>query len=1041
MQKKKKHSMIIRFNSIMIFILLFSQLFTANVHSGQSLSLKDLILKKEMLKLVEYRIKGIKNKKKQKEQVEQLSIKCKKHIIDRFNIECSSYKNYEDGKKDASLFIRKNLNYLFDNFIANILKGFKSQDKNVEEGLIKVINKKYSNEKKEFCDAFLNQNFENIYQTARKNAVLLQFNKSIRIKYPLQQEVNELDLQNWDENSVDLLKQKIQNNSTKKKCLFDENELRLEQEVNIIIEKIFNQYNEQKKIIYDDNKTNTIKQDAIIQKLIALELKNYVNNLLAKLKNSNSQKLEIIYDIFPSIINIDIKNKALEIERIRFERYAEKYPIQQKDKVIENIIYQDISKHINYNDSFYYIVDELLPSVKKNIIETYSNKIVLYKKITEKEIGLFKERLNNYLVSDKIDKLIKNKLMNTIEESLHEVRETIVKDQMRKYFYPIISFKYIVVEEKLNHFDNTNFIINEYKDIYKLKNVTSNPEKVNKYLIDSGRKEILKLTKIIYEQGKRAFDTQFSIASRITNDLSYLKKNIFDRNSDEWIKYYIAKVYENWKKIRKQVIWQNQENYILKKYDTFDTNESSDSYLKIFNYTQDFIKQRIIITYNEHKKHIILNFLNKYQDEIKKDLIQNHYNKNLDDWISIKIEPLSDKPYLDEIKDDIIIFINQLYDELKSVSGGTDSSANTGKCSFGYSITTSSGDFGDIVNSGKGGTNNSIGLSKNFNFIFIHNEKNKTNDVKVTEDGYKRYKPSNKTQTSDNNKQIGYIQLFYLSIIIVIFLAIIIIIKRLFFKTLAQNIYKNIERININGLKIDLFEYHNKKTKHKPTINNFKKNMVTKKNLIPINQNKYDDNKNILKTKKVLNKDDNKNRYVIKTIRESSHQSPNQNIFEKKPEILTNDVNNDVNNDESKLRKNCAKKRLVKFLQIIFILLSISITILLSIFLYDDYMATTKESISDKKANTEKTMNIANDDNFSSVVSDKLRVIFGYPFTTFLIIFSIILVLTNIVFAILLYYCMNQLKPITITEFIITLFNKKIGSFVSIIVKLKAIIK
>ena len=429
-------------------------------------------------------------------------------------------------------------------------------------------------------ETVLGEKFPKTFEKARELAVKKQWESVTLGIYPDQKDVETIE----EKGERNQLEKKIAERMAGEITLLEENENRLEEAIDAVIDDALSQLQEQRNLVRNSKAKGTFTDTAIKTKLLE-ELNQYITEQ----KKANPNKY-IYKDVFPSVRSEDIPKRAEELMKEKFQIYV------SSNEICSFIDQNEIKSLIEGNPSEYYTFEQSLKKLQEKLIFNIRNKIVI--KYSEKAGGNrdFQKKLKILLIKDNdIVRSVNDNVNEGLKEPVKKIREQLTERQLG-YFPEIKSKGWEIPEEIILKYNQKGYVptIDKLGKLLKIENI----KEIKNSLLKESEDELNSIKKKLLEEGNRALCRQQGIVGNLGSEI----QNIFQReirndpnykklNKDKRCKHYksrVEKLYvrqtENiWKKNRIKLIWGDQEYrpYMEKKYS------------KLFNHTIDEIEKII----------------------------------------------------------------------------------------------------------------------------------------------------------------------------------------------------------------------------------------------------------------------------------------------------------------------------------------------------------------------------------------------------------------------------------------------------------------
>lgn len=295
-----------------------------------------------------------------------------------------NHKNKEESRGILRNWYGERLRNSLRDKVSRLYKiGFVTKEWLEKKQVDVLYGKRISSIIKEVVDS---NEFTEAFKQARLSAVEKQW-QNVRLGiYP-----SPTDVENIDQGGVTLrnrIEQTLKENMSGRVELLEENEKRLEGEINRVITHALSQLQGQRNLVKNSMAEGSFSEGTITRKLMK-ELKQYIIEQKQEAKPS-----EKIYNVFPSV-KTQVYERAKELMNEKFQMYiSDEFHLSINEGKIKKWIEENPKGHYDFNQSFEELQRRLIPHIKTKIVGKYIEKTG---EVSNKD---FQEKLNNLLTKD-----------------------------------------------------------------------------------------------------------------------------------------------------------------------------------------------------------------------------------------------------------------------------------------------------------------------------------------------------------------------------------------------------------------------------------------------------------------------------------------------------------------------------------------------------------------------------------------------------------------------------------------------------------------
>lgn len=372
---------------------------------------------------------------------------------------------------------------------------------------------------------FVSQRFPPIYEEARKQAVESQYTLVRTGFYPAPTDVEAIE--QMGQNQREKIEANLKQNMIGRLVLLEENEGRVQGEIEAVIEDALQQLRRQRHLLENANVEG--QSDTVI----ASNLRQAILNLIAELKNQQKDGRRV-YPIFPSVEKA-IPERARRLMGERFHAFLLSdlsrflNAVQIKQSIIANI-----TEHAKKENSLKILDQQLKPAVQLRVVSEYA---------ANRADTAFQVKLFQLLKADEnIRQTYENQFTQALKRLATPIREEVAQEQMLRFFPEISQGKWIPPEPMI-----LQVVTGQHSDEVDLSSFLNDKPP----LLEETAEQLKQGVGSLLNEGKDAYNGQVQLVKAHRQGIeTEIAADREGRTKADWVQHYINVVHSDWEQKR-----------------------------------------------------------------------------------------------------------------------------------------------------------------------------------------------------------------------------------------------------------------------------------------------------------------------------------------------------------------------------------------------------------------------------------------------------------------------------------------------------------
>jgi cbb3-type cytochrome oxidase subunit 3 len=372
---------------------------------------------------------------------------------------------------------------------------------------------------------FVSQRFPPIYEEARKQAVESQYTLVRTGFYPAPTDVEAIE--QMGQNQREKIEVNLRQNMIGRLVLLEENEGRVQQEIEAVIADALQQIRQQRQLL--ENATVEGQSDTVI----ASNLRQAILNLIAELKNQQKDGRRV-YPIFPSVEKA-IPERAQRLMGERFHAFLSSDLSRFLNAAqIKQSILTNITEHAKKENSLKLLDQQLKPAVQLRVVSEYA---------ANSADTAFQAKLFQLLKADgNIRQTYENQFTEALKRLATQIREEFAQEQMVRFFPEISQGQWIPPEPMI-----LQLVTGQQSDEVDLSSFLNDKP----LLLEETAEKLKQAVRSLLNEGKDAYNGQVQLINAhqegIEIEIAAARER---RTKADWVQHYIDVVHSDWEQKR-----------------------------------------------------------------------------------------------------------------------------------------------------------------------------------------------------------------------------------------------------------------------------------------------------------------------------------------------------------------------------------------------------------------------------------------------------------------------------------------------------------